>query len=142
MWRRSAAGWDRTVLLGSEVLIDLMRGDQGAERLLEGLLSGTDPVGISAITVMQLYHGVSRSAVPSAEVDRIERALKGIATYDLTRDVAAQAGRIDGELVARGEAIDPADVLIGSTALARNEPVVTRNARHFSRMKGLRLVGY
>lgn len=119
-----------------------MRGHTGAVHLLEDLLDGPDPVGISAITVMQLYHGVSRAAVPAAESDRIERALKGIATYDLTREIAVEAGRIDGGLAARGEGIDPADVIIGSTALQRNEPVVTRNARHFSRMRGLRLVAY
>lgn len=119
-----------------------MRGHTGAVRLLESLLDGPDPVGISAITVMQLYHGVSRAAVPSAEADRIERALKGIATYDLNREIAADAGRIDGDLVARGEGIDPADVIVGTTALRRNEPVVTRNARHFTRIKGLRLVAY
>ena len=119
-----------------------MRGHAGAARLLQDLLDRPDPVGISAITVMQLYHGVSRAAVPEAEAERIERALKGVATYDLTREIAARAGRMDGELVARGEAIDPADVIVGATALYRNEPVVTRNARHFSRLKGLRLVSY
>ncbi len=119
-----------------------MRSHSGAVRLLGDLLEGPDPVAISAITVMQLYHGVSRAAVPAAEADRIEGALKGIATYDLTREIAMVAGQIDGELVARGEGIDPADVIIGATALRRNEPVVTRNARHFSRLKGLRLVAY
>ena len=119
-----------------------MRGHPGAARLLQDLLDRPDPVGISAITVMQLYHGVSRAAVPEAEAERIERALKGVATYDLTREIAARAGRMDGELVARREAIDPADVIVGATALHRNEPVVTRNARHFSRLKGLRLVSY
>ena len=135
-------GWRRTVVLDTDFLIDLMHGQAQAVRLLEELLDAPDPVGISAITVMQLYHGVSRAAVPAAETDRIEKALKGIATYDLTRGIAAEAGRVDGELVARGEGIDPADVIIGSTALQRNEPVVTRNTRHFSRMKGLRLVAY
>ncbi len=119
-----------------------MRGHPGATALLQSLLERPDPVGISAITVMQLYHGVSRAAVPEAEAGRIEAALTGVATYDLTREVAARAGRIDGELVARGEAIDPADVIIGATALHRNEPVVTRNARHFSRIRGVRLVSY
>lgn len=85
-------------------------------------------MGISAITVMRLYRGVSRAAVPKGEADRIERALKGVATYDLTREIAARAGRLDGELVSRGEGIDPADVIIGATALHRDEPVVTRNA--------------
>jgi len=119
-----------------------MRGHAGAADLLQDLLESSDPVGISAITVMQLYHGVSRAAVPETEAEKIEKALKGVATYDFTREVAARAGRLDGELVARGEAIDPADVIIGATALQRNEPVVTRNARHFSRLRGLRLVAY
>lgn len=119
-----------------------MRGHAGAAALLQDLLESSDPVGISAITVMQLYHGVARTGMPEAEAEQIERALKGVGTYDLTRDIAARAGRLDGELVARGEAIDPADVIIGATALHRNEPVVTRNTRHFSRLKGLRLVGY
>lgn len=119
-----------------------MHGHVGAVPLLQDLLEGPDPVGVSAITIMQLYHGVSRAEVPEDEAERIERALKGVATYPLTREIAARAGRLDGEMVARGEGIDPADVIIGATALHRNEPVVTRNARHFSRLKGLRLVTY
>lgn len=119
-----------------------MRGHEGAVSRLENLLESTDPVGISAVTVMQLYHGVSRASVPEAEAEKIERALKGVATYDLTREVAARAGRLDGEMASRGERIDPTDVIIGTTALLRNEPLVTRNSRHFARMKGLRLLTY
>lgn len=55
-----------------------MRGHAGAAGLLQGLLESPDPVGISAITVMQLNHGVAR--VVEAEEERIERALKGVAT--------------------------------------------------------------
>ena len=50
-----------------------MRGHPGAAALLQDLLDRPDPVGISAITVMQLYHGVSRAAVPEAEAERIEQ---------------------------------------------------------------------
>ncbi len=119
-----------------------MRGQTRATTLLQSLLESPDPVGISAITVMQLYHGVARASVPEAEANRIERALKGVATYDVTRDIAARAGRMDGELTVRGEPIDPADVIVGATALHRNEPLVTRNTRHFARLKGVRLVTY
>ena len=129
-------------MLDTDFLIDLMRGHAGAARYLQTLLESPDPVGISAITVMQLYHGVSRAALPDAEVARIERALKGVATYDLTHDIAARAGRMDGELAALGRTVDPADVAIGATALHRDEPLVTRNARHFSRLQGLRVLSY
>ena len=55
-------------------------------------------------------------------------ALKGVATHDATREIAARAGRLDVELAARGEAIDPADGIIGTTALHRNEPLAMWNA--------------
>jgi predicted nucleic acid-binding protein len=119
-----------------------MRGDVRAEALLQSLLESPDPLGISPITVMQLYHGVARVSVPEAEAERIERALKGVATYDFTRDIAVHAGRLDGELATRGETLDPGDVIIGATALHRSEPVVTRNTRDFSRLRGLRIITY
>lgn len=73
-------------------MIDLMRRHADAASLLRTLLESPDPVGISAITVMQLYHGVARVSVPEVEAEKIERALKGVATYDVTRGIAARAG--------------------------------------------------
>jgi predicted nucleic acid-binding protein len=123
-------------------MIDLMRSHGGAIELLNDLLESPDPAGISAITVMQLYHGVARVGLPDDEQEKVERALKGVAVYDLSRPIAARAGRMDRDLVKRGEAIDPADVMIGATALHRDEPLVTRNKKHFARLKGLRLISY
>ncbi len=130
------------VVLDTDFLIDLMRRHAGAVETLDGLLESPDSVGVSVISIMQLYHGVARAAVAEAEAAKIEGALKGLATYDMTREIAMSAGRVDGELASRGQAIDPADVIIGATALHRGEPLVTRNARHFSRIKGLRILGY
>jgi predicted nucleic acid-binding protein len=123
-------------------MIDLMRSHGGAVELLNDLLESPDPAGISAITVMQLYHGVVRVGLPDDEQEKVERALKGVAVYDLSRPIAARAGQMDRDLVKRGEAIDPADVMIGATALHRDEPLVTRNKKHFARLKGLRLISY
>jgi len=36
-----------------------------------------------------------------------------------------------------GEPIDREDCIIAATAIAENEPVVTRNAGHFERISGL-----
>jgi len=129
-------------VLDTDFVIDLMRGHAGAIALLERLLESPDPVGISAITVMQLYHGVARVELPERELQRIETALKGVAVYDLTRPIAVRAGRLDGELVARREALDPADVIIGATGLHRAEAVVTRNKKHYGRIPGLKVLPY
>jgi tRNA(fMet)-specific endonuclease VapC len=130
------------VVLDTDFVIDLMRGHPGAVAHLENLLERPDPAGISAITVMQLYHGVARVDLEEEERDRVEAALKGMTVYDMTRPIAVRAGLVDGELMRRGEPIDPADVIVGATALHRGEPVVTRNKKHFGRMKGLKVIGY
>ncbi|MBM4248397.1 MAG: type II toxin-antitoxin system VapC family toxin [Euryarchaeota archaeon] len=130
------------VILDTDFLIDLMRGDGGAVSYMKRMTEGYEPVAVSAITVMQLHHGIARARLREKEAERVERALKGATVHALTHDIAALAGRLDGDLAVRGSSIGPADVIIGATALHLNETVVTRNGRHFSRIKGLRIVAY
>lgn len=130
------------VVLDTDFLIDLMRGDDGAVAFLEQMAKGYEPVAVSAITVMQLHHGIARARLPDREARQVEHALKGATVHALNREIAALAGRLDGELSACGSPIGPADVIVGATALYYNEAVVTRNARHFSKIKGLRIIQY
>lgn len=53
-----------------------------------------------------------------------------------------KAGKISGELIARGEEIDREDCIIGATALLNDEPVVTRNSDHFERIDDLDVATY
>lgn len=129
-------------VLDTAFVLDVMRADADAVRRMDALMEGYAPVGISAITVMQLHHGIPRADVPDEEARRIERALAGVPTYPVTHAVAARAGEIDGRLVAEGVRLDPADVLVGATALDRGEAVLTRNVRHFERVPGLDVETY
>lgn len=130
------------VVLDTNFLIDVMQGNPEAARRLEDLLESTASMAISAITVMELHHGIPRSKKPQKEAERIDRGLRGITTYPITYDIAAKAGRIDGELVDRGEPIGIPDVLIAASALKHAEPVLTRNTRHFKRISGLEILSY
>lgn len=49
------------------------------------------------------------------------------------------AGNILAELRKKGESIGLEDVLIAASAITNNYIVVTANARHFSRIKGLKV---
>ena len=53
-----------------------------------------------------------------------------------------KAGKISGSLRARGREIDREDCIIGATALLNDEPVVTRNRKHFERIDGLDIETY
>ena len=56
--------------------------------------------------------------------------------------MAEKAGEIHGTLAKGGQGIDNIDAMIAATALLENETVLTRNIKHFSRVKGLRVESY
>ena len=45
-------------------VIDILRGDDGAEALLSVLESESRPQKVSAMTVLELYEGVARANTP------------------------------------------------------------------------------
>ena len=130
------------VVLDTCFLIDLMRGHQKEVAMLNQLLESPAPLGVSAITVMELHAGVTRSAVPSSTRHKVVEALEGLNVEPITREIAAMAGELEGLLSKAGKTLDPLDLLIGATALHLDEPLVTRNLRHFQRLEGLKVLGY
>ncbi len=51
-------------------------------------------------------------------------------------------GSIYGELLAKGETIDPEDAMLAGIAKSHHEKVLTRNVKHFSRIEGLTIETY
>ncbi len=60
----------------------------------------------------------------------------------VTRPVADTYARIARTLRQQGLLIGSNDLWIGATAVHRDWPLVTRNLDHFSRIPGIRLMGY
>jgi tRNA(fMet)-specific endonuclease VapC len=56
-----------------------------------------------------------------------------------TDDVSYRFGEIKADLERRGVRVDDFDVAIAAHALAHDAVVVTRNVRHFARIRGLRV---
>jgi predicted nucleic acid-binding protein len=60
----------------------------------------------------------------------------------LDLESAFLAGDIQKELIRKGEIIDPEDCMIAGIALKSNEPLLTRNLKHFKRIPGLQVETY
>jgi len=90
---------------------------------------------------------MSNEAVPQLDVPE-ERKQRLLAVLDTRPTVPAdetimrKAGKISGKLLTRGEEIDREDCIIGATALLNDEPILTRNVDHFSRIDGLEIETY
>lgn len=127
------------MLVDTDVLIDYLRGRPYALEFVRGSVERGIGIAVSAVTVLQLHEGIAGARVPSEEAERVAAALRGLATYPLTHAIAAEAGRLRGELARRGRQVALSDVIIGTTALYHGEALATRNLRDFRRIPGLRL---
>lgn len=90
---------------------------------------------ISVISVTEFLEGF-------AQLNQGERFLRFYARIDVNSSVAAHAALIRRNLRLAGNLIGDFDVLIATTALSENIPLVTRNVDEFSRVADLELVVY
>ncbi len=127
------------LLIDTDLLVDLERGDAtpDVERVL-----GDEDRAISVITVSELLHGVhrARGAIRVRRQAFVEHVLAGIDAIPITDPVARVHAGIWAELSNRGQPIGAHDLWIAATALAHGLGVATRNATHFTRVEGLRVV--
>ena len=127
------------LLIDTGLLIDLERVRNSEE--LEALL-GEEERAISVITVSELLHGVLRAggAIRARRRAFVEHVLAGLQAVPITEPVARVHADIWADLSERGERIGAHDLWIAATALAHELGVATRNASHFARVPGLRVV--
>lgn len=129
-------------LMDTTFLIDLMRGRDRAVDLLEKLEDEDDAIAVSTTTLEEFYRGLATTSLSAAEKRRVADVVKGRPIIPLDARAAERAGLLDAELWARGEPLDPEDACIAGIALTRDEVLVTRRAREFARVDGLRLRTY
>lgn len=114
-----------------------MRGNEPVREHLTEV--GPEAVGISIITLAELRYGAACSAHPEDNQRAIDGFISAVATLGLTPETARTFGDVKAMLRRRGALIEDLDLLIASTAHARDLTLVTNNARHFLRIPELRL---
>ena len=94
-------------------------------------------IGISSITVSELYYGVNKSQNPEKNLQRLTDFLMPFDVIPYDEDAANVYGRIRVQLQRQGQLIGPMDLLIAAHALSRDLILVTNNDREFRRVAGL-----
>jgi tRNA(fMet)-specific endonuclease VapC len=109
------------------------------EGRLRVVLKNGNPVAISAVVLVELWHGAHKSARTERNAKRIEEFLAApILVLPFDADDAHEAGQIRATLERFGTPIGPYDILIAAQARRRGATLVTANAREFTRVPGLK----
>jgi len=125
-------------LLDTNAVIALvMRRSRALLRRVEASEPGS--LGVSSVVAHELYFGAYRSRKIAFNLETLRLLFADLVVLDLDREDARVAGEIRAELANEGTPIGPYDVLIAGQAKARAIPLVTHNAREYSRVGGLRI---
>ncbi len=101
--------------------------------------SDAGEIGVSAITVSELYYGVSKSQNRKLNEQRVSEFLLHLKILPYDEIAANIYGDIRSHLEKRGKTIGPLDMLIAAHALSWNLVLVTNNAKEFKRVKKLKV---
>jgi len=128
--------------LDTTFLVDLIRGEKKVLDTLEKLEKSEENISISSISVMELVMGASISNNASIENDKIMKLLESLIILNFDKDCAILAGEIQASLRKSGNLIDLEDIMIGATAVNQNEILITKNKRHFEKIRNLEIETY
>lgn len=99
-------------------------------------------ISVCSPSVFELYVGVALSRKPDEEKSKIIETIGSLPQLPLDFESATVAGAVYGERIRSGVEMDPEDAMIAGIAKVRKENVVTRNAKHFSGIEGVKVEVY
>ena len=130
------------VIIDTSNLVTAERRGHGVADILEQIQRayGETRAGLSAVTVVELAHGIERAKTEAQRQRRhtfLQELRAAMTVHPLSDEIAERAGAISGQQAQRGVILPFADLLIGATALHHGCEVVTENVRHFEMIPDL-----
>lgn len=123
-------------LLDTNICIYLIkRHPKNVEEKFRSLEPGD--VGISSVTVAELYYGVEKSQHVEQNKEALQKFMLPLEIFDFNEEASIHYGKIRTYLEKKGIPIGSMDLMIAAHALALNITLVTNNTREFSRVPNL-----
>ena len=126
-------------------LVDIMRRVPGLNgRAARAKLERLHRVKLllPVFSLCELRAGISASADPDRELERLERITEFMEVVYPSSGFAVIYGEAAAHLKRCGTPVPLMDLLIGVLAKSESVPILTRNTEHFSRIPGLVVEGY
>jgi len=131
------------VCLDTTFFADLFRKDPAAEKKLYELANDTETVSTTVMTIAELYYGAYKSKNISEEMKNVAAVLNSFLILEMNQEGAKIFGEILSTLEKKGQIIPDRDILIGAISLSKGEEtIVTRNAKDFAKIPGLKVQTY
>ena len=125
------------VCLDSDILIDFMRKETYAIDKINELQHDQRVLRTTSINTFELFRGFISSKKYS--VDLFYQFIQNMNVLNFDLESSQKAAEIFELLKKKGEMIDLADIMIAAIAITHHETFLTRNAKHFKRIRELQI---
>jgi tRNA(fMet)-specific endonuclease VapC len=123
--------------LDTDLLVAILRGKQEAAKTVQALDQEVR-AATTAINVFELYYGANKSQQKDQNLKETQKLLSKLEIFPLDHHSAKKAAEISAQLAKRGQPIDYRDAMIAAIAFQNDAVLLTRNAVHFKRIRGLK----
>jgi predicted nucleic acid-binding protein len=124
------------ILLDTDVCIEILRGNAKVIRRQD---SCPEELAVSFMTAAELFYGAENSDHPERSSMLVHRFLMAVPVIHTGDGILGRFAAVKAGLRRKRLLIPDADIFIGATALEFADVLVTGNAKHFSRIEGLRI---
>lgn len=130
------------MLADTTFIIDVMKNEASAVRKAEDLKAAAASILVGTPTIFELYVGVGLSVRSAEERKKVLGILGSLPHLTLDAASASKAGMIYAQRVKEKTKIDPEDAMLAGIAIQNNEPLLTRNRKHFAGIPDLKVETY
>lgn len=129
------------IALDSTALIDIYKGDFGLVKVLENF---EEDLLTTIVNYQEIIFGLNPENKKYMEEDYFyENLFKNLNVLNLSKESIKEASSIFWDLSANGDVIGVADCIIAGICLSNGvKKIITKNKKHFERIKGLEIISY
>ena len=129
------------ICIDSDCIIDFLKGREGAVKIIEKYQS---EIITTEINVLEVYFGIlNKPIISDKEKKSAEEFFNSLESLPFKRDCGRKAAEILTSLMKEGKTIQQNDSIIAAILNKNNiQSIITKNAKHFSSIHGLKVISY
>ena len=127
--------------LDTSAIIDIFKGDKDIKEFLD---SNTEPLAATIVSYLELFFGLNpKDPKHGKESEYYKEFFKSLYNIDLTKDSCELASEIFWSLKKEGKTIEQFDCVIAALLISNGiNKILTRDSRHFERIRKLNVISY
>ena len=127
--------------LDTSAIIDIFKGNPNIKRFLE---NNKEPLAATIMSYLELFFGLNpENPKHMTEGKYYNEFFESIYQIDLNKESCQEASKIFWRLRKEGKTIEQFDCVIASSLIGSGvEKILTRNTKHFEKIKELVVVSY